>query len=298
MATAQFAVSARAQDLTSGEAGLSDTAKAGDSPKEDIVKNPLKPPDTSSPRATLQSFLHNINRAYAMLMAAHRENIKEPGLFTSESIAQMERQSEIPLQRSAYCLNLSGVSDELKQDVGYEGAIKLKEIFDRIELPSIEKIPDAKAIEVEEEREKVVELNRWKIPNTAIIIARVEEGLRRGEYLFDETTVVRLNEFYAKVKDFPYKHNAEISHDFLYFYTTTPGLLLPPKWNRWLPSWSTAIYFKQPIWQWVALVILPLFALLVVWIPVHWWHRKAAKRSPGVRFAGWILIKWVFPLLQ
>jgi len=135
IATAQFVVGVRAQDLTSDEVKKSDTAKAGDSPKEDIVKNPLKPLDTSSPRATLQSFLHNINRAYAMLMAAHRKNIKEPGLFISESIAQMERQAEILLQHSVYCLNLSGVSDEIKQYVGYEGAIKLKEIFDRVELP-------------------------------------------------------------------------------------------------------------------------------------------------------------------
>jgi hypothetical protein len=29
------------------------TEEEGDSPKEDIVKNPLKPPGTTSPRATL-----------------------------------------------------------------------------------------------------------------------------------------------------------------------------------------------------------------------------------------------------
>ena len=290
MASAQFAAGAGSQDLTSDETKKPETATAGNSPKEDIVKNPLRPPDTSSPRATLQSFLHNINRSYAKLMAAHGENMKDPGLFTSESILQMERQAEILLQRSAYCLNLSAVPDDLKQDVGYESAIKLKEIFDRIELPPFEKIPDAKAIEVEEEREKVMELDRWQIPNTAIIIARVEEGLRRGEYLFDEATVARLDEFYGKIMQLPYKPNGDLSYGFLNFYTTTPGLLLPPKWNRWLPAWSRAIYFKQPIWQWFALVVLPVFSLLVVWIPVRWWHRMAAGRSPGVKFAGWIFI--------
>jgi hypothetical protein len=50
------------------------------------------------------------------------------------------------------------VPDELKQDVGYEGAIKLKEIFDRIELPPIEKIPDLKAVEIEE---SVTFLHNW-----------------------------------------------------------------------------------------------------------------------------------------
>jgi small-conductance mechanosensitive channel len=225
-----------------------------------------------------------------MLMAAHQKNRKAPGLFTSESILKMERQVEILLQRSVYCLNLSGVPDDIKQDVGYEGAIKLKEIFDRIELPPFEKIPDAKAIEVEEEREKVAELNRWRMPNTAIIIAKAEEGLRKDEFLFDVATVARLDEFYGKARQLPYKIDDDISYNFLNFYTKTPGLLLPPKWYRWLPVWSTAIYFNQPIWQWVALVILPLFALLVAWIPVRWWHRKAVKRSPGVKFAGWILV--------
>ena len=290
LATAQFAVSARAQDLSSDKTKTPEAAQAVDSTKADIVKNPLRPPDTSSPRATLLSFLANINRAYAMLMAAHQKNLKTPGMFASESIVQMERQAEILLQRSAYCLNLSEIPDELKQDMGYEGAIKLKEIFDRIELPSTEKIPDAKAIELEEEREKVAELDRWRIPNTAIVIARVEEGLRKEEYLFDQTTVARLDEFYGKVRQLPYKPNGDISYGFFNFYTKTPGLLLPPKWYRWLPDWSTAIYFNQPIWQWFALVALPLLALLAVWIFVRWWLRKAVHRSAGVKFVGWILI--------
>ena len=30
--------------------------------------------------------------------------------------------------------------------------------------------------------------------------------------------------------------------------------------------------------------------MLVAWIPVRWWNRKAVALSPGVRFAGWILV--------
>jgi MscS family membrane protein len=273
LATAQFAVSAKAQTLTSGDK-TPKTATMGYSLIEDIAKNPLKPPDTSSPRATLRSFLHNIDQAYAVLMDAHRNNMNTPGLFSSESVEQMERRAEVLLQRSAYCLNLSEVPDGLNQDIGYEGAIKLKEIFDRIELPSFEVIPDAKAIEAEEEREKVAELDQWRVPNTEIIISRVKKGPRTGEFLFEPETIDRLGEFYGKVKDLPYKLDTVISHDFLNFYTDTPGLLLPPKWYRWLPAWSTAIYFKQPIWQWGALFILPIVALLVVWMLVKWWHRR------------------------
>ncbi len=86
LTTVLFAISAGAQGLTSGEAKTPTTAKAGYSLEEDIAKNPLKPPDTSSPRATLRSFLQSINGAYTVLMNEHRENMKAPGLFTSESI--------------------------------------------------------------------------------------------------------------------------------------------------------------------------------------------------------------------
>jgi len=290
LTTAQFAVSTGSADQTSSTAETSDSTKAGDSPEEEIVKNPLKPTDTSSPRATLQNFLGNMNRAYYALMDGHQKNMNSPGFLASDSILKMERHAETLLQRGAYCLDLSEVPEELRQDVGYEGAIKLKEIFDRIELPLFKKIPDARAIQIEEEKEKVTELDRWRIPNTAIIISRVEKGLRKGEFLFDVATVARLDEFYGKIQQLPYKPDAEISYNFLNFYTKTPGLLLPPKWYRWLPVWSTTIYFKQPLWQWVALIILPIFALLVVWIPVHWWHRMAAGRTPGVKFAGWIFV--------
>jgi hypothetical protein len=42
----------------------------------------------------------------------------------------------------------------------------LKEIFDRIELPPFEKIPDAEAIEAEKDQDKIAELSRWRIPKT------------------------------------------------------------------------------------------------------------------------------------
>ena len=54
----------------------------------------------------------------------------------------------------------------------------LKEVFDRIDLPPFSEIPDAAAIEAEEEIEKIAELGRYRIPNTDIIIDRVEEGPR------------------------------------------------------------------------------------------------------------------------
>ena len=207
----------------------------------------LKPPNTASPRATLESFIENMNLAYGMLMKAHRTNLKTPGFFPSESVRQMAKQAEEFFESGVECLNLSQVPMNLKKNTGYKGAIMLKEVFDRIDLPPFKGIPDATAIEAEEEKEKIAELSRWRLPNTDIIIDRVEEGPGEGEFLFTPETVARIEEFYGKVKDYPYKSNALVSHDFFDFYVTNPGRLLPPKWSQWLPAWSDATHLDQTL---------------------------------------------------
>ena len=250
----------------------------------------LKPPNTVSPRETLRSFIENMNLAYGMLMKAHRTNLKTPGYFPSESVRQMAKQAEEFFESGVECLNLSQVPTNLKKNTGYESAIMLKEVFDRIDLPPFEKIPDAEAIEAEEEREKIAELIRWRIPNTDIIIDRVEEGPREGEFLFTPETVARLQEFYGKIKDYPYKQNTLISHNIFNFYVTNPGRLLPPKWSQWLPAWSNATYLDQTLWQWCALAVLPLVVLLVVRLLVRWWYRRTAELSSGKKTTGWLLV--------
>ena len=250
----------------------------------------LKPPNTESPRATLQSFIENMNLAHSLLMEAHRKNLETPGYFPSKSVRQMAKQAQEYFESSVECLDLSQVPEKLKKSAGYEGAIMLKEVFDRIQLPPFGNIPDAQAIEAEEEQEKVAELSRYRIPNTDIIIDQVEEGDREGEYLFTPGTVARLEEFYDKVKDYPYKYNAPISQGFFEFYTNNPGRLLPPKWGQWLPAWSSVTYLDQTLWQWFALVVLPLGVFLIVRLLVRWWYRRAADFSSMKKTVGWFLV--------
>lgn len=257
---------------------------------DESVPNPLKPADTYSPRDTLQSFLENMNKSYSVLMAAHQKNLKAPGYFTSGPIRQMERRAETYFDRAIDCLNLGKIPKKLKQDVGYESAILLKEIFDRIKLPPFDKIPFSQTEDAEEKQNRNAELNHWRIPDTEIAIDRVKEGPRVGEFLFSPETIARLEEFYSKVKDLPYKNDALISHEFFDFYTTTPGRLLPPKWSRWLPGWSNETYLDQTIWQWCALFILPIVALLTVWALVRLWYRRAVGFSSGKKTVGWFLI--------
>ena len=115
----------------------------------------LKPPNTVSPRETLRSFIENMNLAYGLLMKAHRENLNTPGYFPSESVRQMEKQAHEHFDSGVECLNLSQIPKNLKENTGYESAIMLKEVFDRIDLPPFKEIPNAEAIEAEEEKEKI-----------------------------------------------------------------------------------------------------------------------------------------------
>ncbi len=191
----------------------------------------------------------------------------------------MEKQAKGLFERGVYCLNLSKIPEAVRQDAGYESAIMLKEIFDRIELPPLRLIPDAKAIEEEQEQKKIPKLDSWRVPNTNIVITRVEDGPRKGQYLFTPLTVDHLNEFYKKVKDLPYKTDAFITHDFLEFYNSTPGRLLPPKWSQWLPGWLTERFFNQSLWQWFALAVWSCLALGFMKLIYRWLRPWAAMLS-------------------
>jgi small-conductance mechanosensitive channel len=264
--------------------------KSSRSLEEEIAQNPLIPPNTSSPRATLRGFTESMNLAYSVLMEAHNENHKTPGLLVSSSVERKEELAEELLKRSTNYLDLSLAPEEFRAKVGQEHALMLKEILDRIEVPPLDEIPGIKAIEKEEEEEKISELDRWRIPNTDIVIAKVVEGPRKDEYLFTPQTVGSLEEFYARVEYLPYREDQEVTRAFYEFFISTPGSLLPPKWGKWLPVWSTQLVFGQTIWQWFALITIPIIALMAIWLTVRVWISRSAELSTTVKITGWVIV--------
>jgi MscS family membrane protein len=178
----------------------------------------------------------------------------------------MEQNAKSLFERGIWCLDLSQIPAARKKNVGYEATLLLKEILDRIELPPFELIPDTEAVARELEEKKYPRFIRWHIPNTNIEIARVEDGPRKGEFLFTPQTIKHLREYYEKVKNLLYKLNVFVTDGFLEFYDSTPGRLLPPKWSRLVPAWATKLYHKNTIWQWGALIVLSLLTLLFTWV--------------------------------
>ena len=160
-------------------------------PKAPVVDPfPLRPPDTSSPRDTLKSFL--VHAEFAINAWRKTGTLDARGLRNTVDAIET--------------LDLSTTPGSESLLVQIERVLLLKEILDRIEVPPLGKIPgDAEVA--------AGGVSRWTLPDTRIAIARTESGPRKGEFLFSAITVERLAEFYRRVKELPYKPKA-----------TTPGI--------------------------------------------------------------------------
>jgi MscS family membrane protein len=195
------------------------------------------------------------------------------------------------LDRAALCLDLSGIAPNVVQDVGVETALLLKEIFDRIELPPFEEIPDDKAVDSEG-------LTRWTVPLTAITIVQIEEGPRKGEFLFSSGTVARVREFYDRVAHLPYKPGTSVGgyEDYVF----GPGPMIPQRWIRKLPSWAKIGFFDQAIWQWFGLLITLLVGGAITFLVFRWTRPRqpdAEQPDEEATVSRWSWPKLVFPVV-
>lgn len=235
--------------------------------------NPLRPPDNSSPRATLTGFLSDLERSYAILQEAHQQNLEAPGyFFTPELIRMRESEAEILFLRAMACLDLSETSAAYKRNRGYRSTLFLKEILDHIDLPPIEEIPDAAMVQEQN-------IKRWEIPNTDLVIRLVEEGPREGDFLFSKRTVAELAETHHRIHNLPYSSRSSVTPDFYRFYISTPGLLLPPKWFAIVPRWTHAMVFEQTLWQWLLGFALTLFMLGICGLCIRTLRRMSISGS-------------------
>jgi MscS family membrane protein len=203
----------------------------------------LAPVNTRSPRSTLEQFKTNLEEAYRI---------------AGENRPAVE--SKFLIQRALRCLNLENTPLELRQNRGFDAALMLKEVLDRVELPSFDKIPGDDEIEQRVEDDKSP-LEGWTIPNTEIRIGLVAEGPRRGEYLFTEETVRRVPTFYERVRNLPYKEDA--TKKIFEAYQLTPGAGLDLTWEKRIPDWAQTEFAGQAIWQWATLALTLAVTLIV-----------------------------------
>src|SRR6266446_162623 len=257
--------------------------------------NPLRPVDTSSPRATLQGFVGTMDDIYRGMKDFLQEYAASQRLYPTPDERRKQVEALLTASKAIKVLDLSGIPPVLRDTVAPERAIQLKEILDRIELPSFETIPDQDAMARASSK-------RWRLPGTEIDVALIENGPRSGEYLVSADTVDRLPEFYERVKKLPYKPGpaAELSDVYrrmssggaatIYdaFLSSPVGLerIVPIRWMLASPAWAKARIAGVASWQWLGLISGLVLCVGFVY-GVYRVSRFLASRRPADSGPGW-----------
>jgi MscS family membrane protein len=243
------------------------------SPAKTADLNPLRPIDTSSPRATFQGFVETIDGMYLHFAELVNSYSISGRLYLSHEEHQTQRASLLTALSAERFLDTSRIPPVLLSTVAAERAIQLKEILDRIEIPPLDQIPDHDAI-------TGASTKRWRLPNTEIDIVLIQDGSRAGEFLVSADTVDRLPEFYDRVRNLPYKPGPAkdlasayraISSDqtatIFDAFTSSPvglSMIVPPRWMLRLPTWAKTRVAELTVWQWIGFALgLSVGTLLV-----------------------------------
>lgn len=223
--------------------------------------HPLAPPDTSSPRATLSTFLDEMNKAVSVFKNGDRN------------------EARALLGRAGRCLNLGAEPPAIRNVLGFYAALYLKETLDRIDIPPFDEIPDAKAVETQK-------LSSWTLPFTEITIAAVKDGPGGEKFLFTPETVKKSEQFFDTVKNLPYKPGAQGA---LYErLSASAGPILPKVLMDRLPGWAKADIFGQAVWQWIGLILYFIAGALVALLTARYGCKALgildAKLGSGLRY--------------
>ncbi|WP_230269181.1 mechanosensitive ion channel family protein [Blastopirellula sediminis] len=209
----------------------------------------LAPPTTSSPRATLKTFIDYANEINRIIQDDRYLDRSDP------------RHRRL-IRGVVDCLDVSQLPEYAREDKAAEAAVCLKEILDRTELPPWDEIPDLEAIDAAGGPEK---LSKWQIPGTQLTIARVEEGSQQYEYLFSSGTVTRAYERFEEVQHLKYRESGPAVSEGLYrWYYSTPGNPTIAMVVSRLPEWTQARLFSLAIWQWLAILLALALSLVVM----------------------------------
>ncbi len=208
--------------------------------------------DTSSPRATVKSFIESMTIAQYNAMLAVEDDHLTHGVFRSKKSKEHAKEAMVFLDRAISCLDLSGETETNRGHVAIESVILLKEVLDKIplvhsDLPSSESHHDTTNKDVQ---------TSWRIGNSKLVISRITEGDKKGEYLFSEKTIKNLYRYYTKLQKIPYQKRDTITPNAYKMYSKSPGYFVPPKWNKWIPESLNLFYYDQTLWQWSALILV------------------------------------------
>jgi len=182
-------------------------------------------------------------------------------------------------------LDLRDIAPAVRRSVGKEAAVLLKEALDRTPLPPETDWPDLTGDP---------DLRKLVIPNTEIVLIRIKDGPREGEFVFSSDSVARAMEFYERVEKLDYVRRQDVTAGLYLKFMSEPGWMIPRKLILSLPSPLHERWFGQAIWQWIGLVaVLLLSAILMMTLYLIGRRRAKKLRANLVRY----LFTLTFPVL-
>ena len=220
--------------------------------------------DTSSPAATLRSFLDQRSRL-EQLYLTYRDNPT-----TSAQLALAEAFSRVSTQ----LFDLSELSPVMRQKAGNAAVGQLADILSRIPEVPLASIPGGPG------REGNALPAYWTIPGTEIKIVRITEGSRNGDYVFSAETVARLRGFHARIASEP-TLRPEMLGSWVDLQHRITGPWLADLGLERLPAPLQATLGDTPVWKILLSLVL---AAVILAVTLAW---RAAARRRAARMPPW-----------
>lgn len=224
--------------------------------------SPLAGPDTSSPRATLETFLEGARTLEERYTRYRADKSRERAEAVFRSMRFLRR-----------TFDLSETARAVRAEVGENAVSQLMDILLRlppIDLATVPGGPDA-------DRDALPE--RWTIPETEIQIVRIDEGARVGEYLFASDTVERLPVFHDLIIDRepvqPTAYDNWYRENILF-----TGPMVPYGLVAAIPDPLNTLLLGTPLWKVIMMSVLYIVVLAVVIALTVFVYRQSRELGP------------------
>ena len=229
--------------------------------------HPLKPPDRSSPRAALKTFL-DFGDAVGTFLA--HDYLPSPSLA---NILHLRSLGDNIVQG----LDLSELPPASRRKGGIAAALALYETLSRIQLPPFDSIPDADPLNPPTSSNST----RWVVPNTQIALVRMPSGPHSGEFLLSAETVAKAGNFYERVRGLAFTRTVPLEnvHELV---ITGGGWPVRPAWILAMPAWLRTPLAGQAGWKWIALALVLVFFVLFLRLAYRL-SRRGSSRHPVLR---------------
>ena len=233
----------------------------------------IRPTQTNSPRNTLKTFLR--------LREGLEQNLRSYRLNNSRKLAGL---IGLIFDQFVVLFDLSSVAPTSRREIGIDTTGYLLDILGRVELPELDRVPG------EETFEDDGSVAKWRIPGTPIRIVRVDEGPRKGEFLFSERTVMVAPLFYKGIEDLPLQTSLTLTS----WNRTLPqltGPMIPSVVFSLVPQSLRGLWLHTPIWKVMTVALFSALAALLLFV----FHRAIKRRETDNRL-GFLLRRVLTPI--